>query len=384
MAETMGQIIRRLRKERNLTQEELAEQLNITAQAVSRWESETGMPDISQIVPLANVFGVTTDVLFGMQNQNADAEVEEFIREAETKISNCPEGVNSLVYYRECCDDVQRMLEVYPNHFRLLSYSLGHICCLLNEYKHSDDMKDRKEEIQRWESTCIRQANTILNHCTDSRYLNSANKWLAVLYRDKNNYVKMLEHAENITVFNPNEEGGDWQALAYDLLGRKEDSRRQYAKNIDNALDYLHNQLFNIGCLWEMEGKYEEAYACYRLYPDIYDLMVRDNEDEMPFCLELYHAWCALICMRLNRHAEAMDWLEKLIHHERLTAKNYNVITTTKLPYFYGKELHYCANMYTVQDKIIPTLAWKAFDPIRETDRFKAILADAEAFERGE
>ena len=153
---------------------------------------------------------------------------------------------------------------------------------------------------------------------------------------------------------------------------------------IDNALDYLHNQLFNIGCLWEMEGKYEEAYACYRLYPDIYDLMVGDREDEMPFCLELYHAWCALICMRLNRHAEAMDWLEKLIHHERLTAKNYNVITTTKLPYFYGKELHYCANMYTVQDKIIPTLAWKAFDPIRETDRFKAILADAEAFERGE
>jgi len=59
MKESMGQIIRKLRKERNLTQEELAEQLNITYQAVSRWENETGMPDISQVIPLANVFGVS-------------------------------------------------------------------------------------------------------------------------------------------------------------------------------------------------------------------------------------------------------------------------------------------------------------------------------------
>ena len=62
MSKSMGQIIRSLRKERGLTQEELAEQLNITYQAVSRWENNTGMPDISQIVPLANVFGVSTDV----------------------------------------------------------------------------------------------------------------------------------------------------------------------------------------------------------------------------------------------------------------------------------------------------------------------------------
>lgn len=60
MHETMGQIIKRLRKERGLTQESLAERLGVTFQAVSKWETDAGMPDVSQIVPLANAFGVRT------------------------------------------------------------------------------------------------------------------------------------------------------------------------------------------------------------------------------------------------------------------------------------------------------------------------------------
>jgi len=384
MSETMGQIIRRLRKERNLTQEELAQQLNVTFQAISRWENETGMPDISQIVPLSNVFGVTTDVLFGKDGMDGEEAIESFIKDTEKKICNLPEGISSFAWQKECCEDVQKMLEVYPNNYELLVYSLGNICCLLNKYKYSDDMKNKTEEKQRWESECIRQANVILGHCTDSRYLNSANKWLAVLYRDTENYVKMLEHADKITVFDPHGEGGSWKAVAYDLLGKKEESRKQNAENICKAFEYLQSELQIIGHSWEEAGNFEEAYACYRLYPYIYDLMAGEREDETPFCLTLYHDQCALICMRLNRPDEAMHWLEKMVRHQRITAKNYNVITETKLPYLYGKEMHYSMNSYRRTGTLLPTLAWEIFDPIRETDRFKAILADAEAFEKGE
>lgn len=381
----MGQIIRRLRKERNLTQEELAEQLNITYQAVSRWENGTGMPDISQIVPLSNVFGVTTDVLFGKDGMAGEEMITSFIHDTEKKICNLPEGISSFARQKECCEDVQKMLEVYPNNYELLAYSLGHICGLLDEYKDSDEMKDKDEEIQKWENEYIRQANVILNHCTDSRYLNSANMWLAILYQDTGNYVKMLEHAEKITVFDPYKEGGHWKALAYDLLGRKEECRRQKAENIYKALDYLQYQLFSIGKSWREEGKFEEAYACHRLYPDIYAIMVGEREDEMPFCLPHHdYEHCAIVCMSLNRHDEAMDWLEKMVRLERITAKNYNVVTETKLSYLYGRERHPLENSYTRTGKLLPALAWEIFDPIRETDRFKAITADAEAFEKGE
>ena len=74
---TVGQNIRRFRKEKTLTQSELAELLGVSVQAVSKWETDAGMPDISQIVPLARVLDVTTDRLLGMEDTEQDAAFDE-------------------------------------------------------------------------------------------------------------------------------------------------------------------------------------------------------------------------------------------------------------------------------------------------------------------
>ena len=57
--------IKRLRTERSLTQEQLAEALSVTAQAVSKWETSETYPDGALLVPLAQALGVSLDVLFG-------------------------------------------------------------------------------------------------------------------------------------------------------------------------------------------------------------------------------------------------------------------------------------------------------------------------------
>ena len=69
--ESMGSVIRRLRMERDWTQEELAERPNVSGQAVSKWETGQSLPDISQVPALARAFGVTTDELFGMEEEPA-------------------------------------------------------------------------------------------------------------------------------------------------------------------------------------------------------------------------------------------------------------------------------------------------------------------------
>ena len=62
----MGKEIRRLREDRGITQEALAEALNVTAQSVSKWERGTSMPDVQMLPQIAVYFGVTIDQLFAM------------------------------------------------------------------------------------------------------------------------------------------------------------------------------------------------------------------------------------------------------------------------------------------------------------------------------
>ena len=64
--EYLGQNLRRLRIGQSLTQEELAEVLGVSAQAVSRWERSETYPDITLLPSIANFFDVTLDALCGM------------------------------------------------------------------------------------------------------------------------------------------------------------------------------------------------------------------------------------------------------------------------------------------------------------------------------
>ena len=218
-----------LRKANGWSQEDLAEKVDVSRQAISRWENGTGMPDISQVVPLSNVFGVTTDVLFGKDGTDGDEVIASFIKDAEKKICNLPQGISSFTWQKECCEDVQRMLEVYPNNYELLSYSLGHIAGLLDEYTEIEDYENKSTEIQKWQNELIRQANVILSHCSDIKYLNNAHKWLVELYVDTGNLEKAEEHAKKLAEFSVYNDGGSYIAYVLSRMGRTDDAMKKKA-----------------------------------------------------------------------------------------------------------------------------------------------------------
>lgn len=60
---TTGQKIQTLRKQRGLTQEQLAQRLGVSRQAVSRWELDESLPETANLLPLGEVLGVSLDIL---------------------------------------------------------------------------------------------------------------------------------------------------------------------------------------------------------------------------------------------------------------------------------------------------------------------------------
>ena len=74
--ETLGRRIAALRRERGLKQDELAAMLDISAQAVSKWENDQTCPDISALPKLAEILGVTVDELLSGRKEETQPAVQ--------------------------------------------------------------------------------------------------------------------------------------------------------------------------------------------------------------------------------------------------------------------------------------------------------------------
>ncbi len=69
MEQTLGKRITRYRKGLGMTQDQLASRLGVTAQAVSKWENDQSCPDITMLPKLSEVFGISSDILLGIREQ---------------------------------------------------------------------------------------------------------------------------------------------------------------------------------------------------------------------------------------------------------------------------------------------------------------------------
>ena len=105
----IGSFLKELRKEKGITQEQVAEKLNVSARTVSRWETGRNMPDISLLVEIAELFDVTIpEIINGeRKDETMNEEVKEVARKmadyAETEKETILKKYQNSKCYRSLC-----------------------------------------------------------------------------------------------------------------------------------------------------------------------------------------------------------------------------------------------------------------------------------------
>lgn len=107
MKTKLAQNIKKYRKERNLTQEQLAEALSVTTGAVYKWESEKSLPEVGMLMELADFFDTSIDVLLGYELRNNDRNSS--IQRLKDYAHSRGDG-NAFI-------EVEKALQKYPNCF---------------------------------------------------------------------------------------------------------------------------------------------------------------------------------------------------------------------------------------------------------------------------
>ena len=221
---SFGNIIKKLRSDRNMTQEQLAEVLSISAQAVSRWETNIALPDISLLPILANFFDVTTDFLLEVDASSREKEIESMSEAAREYTTNgqWSKGVEIL----------RKAIRKYPSAYKLSHELASALYCSLQE---TDTISD--EHYEKLLQEVVSLEENVLENSKDTELRHSAIQLLCYAYPKLN----MPEKAESLANTMPYA-----HQCREDLLVSVSDKTKRYRYQQEAILTHLQLMLSGI------------------------------------------------------------------------------------------------------------------------------------------
>ena len=289
---SIGTVIKKLRKEKDITQEQLADYLNIPAQAVSQWECDKSAPDIYQIPVLAHIFNVSADTLLEINKKEAEIEVAQFKKDYE-KLGN--KGDLFAQFDLTC-----RMYEKYPSNFFVIDKYMWQLFYDPHYREEPFGETVHKDKL-------FKLCDLVIRDCPIQQIRYSAYDILGVLYLNEGNIGK----AEELCSYFP-ESYFDTASEQLEQLYCRIDHERyamQIRKNILYVTDHLINKIRNLGT-FVTDGVNEKITAyekCLALLGLIYD------EEEIGFMLyHKGHLHCLIsrLLFGINKYDEAVTHMQ--------------------------------------------------------------------------
>jgi len=344
----IGLKIKELRKKRDMTQEKLAEYLNVSFQAVSKWETGAASPDLSMIVPLARLLDVTTDELFGLVD-STDKRQEE-LRElwGETWKSG----------------DTEKRYEIskiavaeYPGNFDYLMWLAGAEVsyAIHNCEKNSAEQKEHF-------TNAVKHYEMIIEDCTDSETRNDAIYGIVMTLPDIGRKSDAIPFAKQ----HPQSD----ELLMWCLDGEEKEICRQRL---------IRDSMFRL-IKWLEFGKHD--LDSIKAAEDIIKTIISDG-NYLYYNDTLMHnkIWQAMCFARAKRYDEAISALKSsreyavaymdAFEKAKKEPVSYTCPILNKLD-FDGNDMSKIGTTTLIED-FKEYLTWKQFDILRDRDDFKEL-----------
>ena len=224
----IGSKIRELRIAENLTQENLAAELNVSFQSISRWENGISMPDISLLPIIARFFGVSADYLLGMQDDENEASKLELEQEYLEKRS---------------CGDIDAAYEIMLKGRKLFPRDT-HFCVNLAEvmelFEGGNESQIIKYSEQQFSKQIFSLCERVLDESRDEKDRFRALKLLAGNHMKAGNINEAVKIANGMADIMHSKE-----VLLGELLSGEEKKKR-IQENILIMADYISEMLVKI------------------------------------------------------------------------------------------------------------------------------------------
>lgn len=247
----LGEKIKSLRKERNISQEVLANYLGVSFQAVSKWENGYTMPDVMMIPAIASLFHVSTDELFDFNLYEIEKQVKEICDEAyKYRFAKDNEKAEQIL---------REGLQRFPGNDAILN-------CLL----YTLDYKTRADEV-------ISLCKSLMESTKDDAIKYDACRILAICYKETGREDLVKPTLEAIPEIYCTKLG----LVAKLLEGEARYEAAQKQKNI--SADDLIDMLIIVGKELLENGEKEKAASQFRIAQKVYDAFSEDFLEEKWF-----------------------------------------------------------------------------------------------------
>ena len=340
---SIGSNIKKLRREREMTQEQLAECLGITANAVSQWECDRTAPDISQLPILARVLQVSTDRLLGIDFSRDEQEIRRILEESF--------ACNRTGQFEKSVEIAREGLKQYPRSYQLMARLAEGLLAMRGSEKEMERLCDK-----------------ILKECTESGPRDQAYRLKILLYGKREKYDEIMEMAEELPhIWVSQEEIRMRWSTDTDEERRTELVR--YAKMYVGSLTTCLGKIANLPCYTPKDK--------IRIHEQIIDLMkvMFPNGDYLSQAAILASAYyhIASLYIELGEHSQALTALDQVCEYSVYCDSHDGKYTSTAYRGCHTGIMHtdersYCREFAALIGKD------SAFDALRESSGYAEVM----------